>query len=247
MLNDAAALVAYKVAVTATVAGTFAIGSAAADFLVSAAGGVALGLAIGWIGARVQRRLTDAPLAIFLSGPVRLRRLHRGRGGRCLGRPRRGEDRRLFRLALARDVRCRHAAERARVLAGARLRAQRDAVRAAGAAVRGVFESLRETGYAGALLNDVVVVSLVVIAVRLAWQAVPPLLARVSPALGRADTGEDWRERLVVGWSGLRGAISLAAALALPEALDSGAEFAQRDLLILITVGVIAVTLVGQG
>jgi CPA1 family monovalent cation:H+ antiporter len=91
------------------------------------------------------------------------------------------------------------------------------------------------------------VVSLVVIGVRLAWQAAPPLLGRVVPALALADTGADWSERLAVGWSGMRGAISLAAALALPEVLDSGAPFAQRELLIFVTVGVIAVTLVGQG
>ena len=61
------------------------------------------------------------------------------------------------------------------------------------------------------------------------------------PAAASADPGENWRERLVVGWSGMRGAISLAAALALTD------EIAERELLIFITVGVIAVTLVGQG
>jgi CPA1 family monovalent cation:H+ antiporter len=75
----------------------------------------------------------------------------------------------------------------------------------------------------------------------MAWVGIAPLLARVVPAAGRADTGDDWRERLVVGWSGMRGAISLAAALALSH------EIAQRELLIFVTVGVIAVTLVGQG
>jgi CPA1 family monovalent cation:H+ antiporter len=69
----------------------------------------------------------------------------------------------------------------------------------------------------------------------------------VLAPLRRADTGADWRERLVVGWTGMRGAISLAAALALPPMLHSGAEFPKRDVLIFVTVGVIAVTLVGQG
>jgi CPA1 family monovalent cation:H+ antiporter len=63
----------------------------------------------------------------------------------------------------------------------------------------------------------------------------------VLPVLRRADTGADWRERLAVGWSGMRGAISLAAALALPASVD------ERNGLIFVTVGVIAVTLVGQG
>jgi hypothetical protein len=111
----------------------------------------------------------------------------------------------------------------------------------------GVYEGVRESGDIAPLLADVAIVSLVVIGVRIAWQAVPPFLGRCVPALARADTGANWRERLVVGWSGMRGAISLAAALALPEALDSDAPFAQRELLIFVTVGVIAVTLVGQG
>jgi len=111
----------------------------------------------------------------------------------------------------------------------------------------GVYEGLRASGDAGPLLADIALVSLVVIGVRIAWQSVPPLLGRAVPAAARADTGADWRERLAVGWSGMRGAISLAAALALPQTLDSGAPFAERELLIFVTVGVIAVTLVGQG
>jgi len=67
MLNDAAALVAYRVAVTAVVAGSFSLDDAALDFLTSAGGGVAVGLAVGWIGTRVQDRLEDVPLAILLT------------------------------------------------------------------------------------------------------------------------------------------------------------------------------------
>jgi CPA1 family monovalent cation:H+ antiporter len=104
-----------------------------------------------------------------------------------------------------------------------------------------VVEDARAGGGTGALLVDVAIVSAVVIGVRLAWVGIAPLLARCVPAAARVDTGEDWRERLVVGWSGMRGAISLAAALALPATVQ------QRELLIFVTVGVIAVTLVGQG
>ena len=53
-----------------------------------------------------------------------------------------------------------------------------------------------------------------VIGVRLAL-AVPATSLGVLPP-GRLTTGEDWRERVLVGWSGMRGAVSLAAALALP-------------------------------
>ena len=67
MLNDAAALVAYKVAVTAVVAGSLAFGEAIVEFLVSVVAGVGAGLAFGWVGVRVHRKLDDVPLSIFLT------------------------------------------------------------------------------------------------------------------------------------------------------------------------------------
>lgn len=104
-----------------------------------------------------------------------------------------------------------------------------------------VYESVGGSSGVGPQLVDVAAVSAVVIAVRLAWVGIAPLLARFVAGARRADIGENWRERFVVGWSGMRGAISLAAALALPASLP------ERQLLIFVTVGVIAVTLVGQG
>jgi CPA1 family monovalent cation:H+ antiporter len=86
-----------------------------------------------------------------------------------------------------------------------------------------------------------------VVVVRIAFQFLPPALGRLVPALGDTGGGENWRERLLIGWSGMRGAVSLAAALALPFTLDSGAGFDSRDLIVYLTVAVIFVTLVGQG
>jgi CPA1 family monovalent cation:H+ antiporter len=54
-------------------------------------------------------------------------------------------------------------------------------------------------------------------------------------------------ERLVVGWSGMRGAVSLAAALAIPVTTEAGAPLAGRDVVLLLTFGTILVTLVAQG
>ncbi|HEY1539365.1 MAG TPA: Na+/H+ antiporter [Solirubrobacteraceae bacterium] len=258
MLNDAAALAAYKVALAAAVTGTFALGSGVVDFVSSAACGVAFGLAIAWVGVRVQRRLSDVPLAIFLTvlfsygayiGAEHVNdvALHVGLGIHASGvlatvtagvwygwhsHEMFDADTRLSTLAFWQAL-----------VFGLNV----TLFVLLGLQFEGVYETLRAQGDAAALIADVAVVSLVVIAVRLAWQAVPPLLGRVIAPLRRADTGEDWRERLVVGWSGMRGAISLAAALALPEMLNSGARFEQRDRLIFVTVGVIAVTLIGQG
>jgi Na+/H+ antiporter len=258
MLNDAAALAAYKVAVTAVVAGTFHFGEAIAEFVVSVVAGVGVGLAFGWVGERVHRKLDDVPLAIFLTvlfaygayigaeqlgvladKEMELSWLHpsgvlatvtAGVWYGWHGHEMFDADMRLSALAFW-QVLVFGLNATLFVLLGLQL--------------EGVYEGFRDD--AGPLVADIAVVSLVVVGVRLAWQAVAPLLGRGIPAIARADTGADWRERLGVGWSGMRGAISLAAALALPEALDSGGRFAQRELLILVTVGVIAVTLVGQG
>src|SRR5262249_56535866 len=82
---------------------------------------------------------------------------------------------------------------------------------------------------------------------RILWQFLPPALGRINQRVLAFNAGEDWRERLLIGWSGMRGEVSLAAALALPLELDSGAAFPSRDLIIYLTVAVILVTLVGQG
>jgi CPA1 family monovalent cation:H+ antiporter len=260
MLNDAAALAAYKVAVTAVAAGTFSFGDAIGEFVVAVAGGVGVGLAFGWLGVRVHRKLSDVPLSIFLTilfaygayiGAEQIGVLAEGRMGLSWlhpsgvlatvtagvwygwhGHEMFDADTRLSAIAFW-QVLVFGLNATLFVLLGLQF--------------EGVYEGLRASGETAALLADIAVVSLVVIGVRLAWQAVPPLLGSCVPALARADTGADWRERLAVGWSGMRGAISLAAVLALPAALDSGARFEQKGLLIFVTVGVIVVTLVGQG
>src|SRR3990172_4762899 len=93
-----------------------------------------------------------------------------------------------------------------------------------------------------------VVLSLVAIAVRLAWVFPGAYLPRLLvPRLGRPEPPPPWQRVLVVGWSGMRGIVSLAAALALPLATDSGAPFPERDLLVFLAFVVILVTLVVPG
>jgi CPA1 family monovalent cation:H+ antiporter len=241
MLNDGVALVAYRVAVGAAAAGSFHVASAAVDFLWSAAGGVAVGLAVGWVGERMQRKLTDVPLAIFLSVLFAY--------GAYIGAEQLGVSGVLATVTagvwfgwhahemLDADTRLSAVAFWQVLVFGLNV----TLFVLLGLQFEGIYNSVRSSGGAGAVLADVAVVSGVVIAVRLAWVAVAPMIARVVPLAGRADPGENWRERVVVGWSGMRGAISLAAALALPASIP------QRDVIIFITVGVIAVTLVGQG
>jgi len=111
----------------------------------------------------------------------------------------------------------------------------------------GILRQVGEQFTPGEIVGYGLLVSGVVILVRLAWQFLPVAIGRLRPAMGDTGPGQDWRERVLIGWSGMRGAISLAAALALPFTLDSGAAFGSRDLIIYLTVAVIFVTLVGQG
>ena len=62
-----------------------------------------------------------------------------------------------------------------------------------------------------------------------------------------SDEKIDWKNSLIIGWSGMRGIVSLASALALPVTLDNGTAFPQRDTLIFISVVVVLITLVVQG
>ena len=239
MLNDAAALVAYRIAVAAALAGTFSLGEAAWEFVRSAAGGVAIGLAIGWAGQRLYRKLNDAPLAILLSVLYAY--------GAYIGAEEVGASGVLATVVAGvwfgwhghemfdADTRLSAIAFWQVLVFGLNI----TLFVLLGLQFQSVFDNAG--GDTAELLGYVAVVSAVVIGVRLAWVGIAPLLARCVPMAARADPGGNWRERLIVGWSGMRGAISLAAALAL------SADIEQRELMIFVTVGVIAVTLVGQG
>jgi len=102
--------------------------------------------------------------------------------------------------------------------------------------------SARELILWGALMSGVV------IGVRLLWMFLVPYGVRMADR--QASDGPRRAppaERLAVGWAGMRGSVSLAAALAIPLHTDAGAPFPGRGLIIFLAFGVILVTLVGQG
>jgi len=108
---------------------------------------------------------------------------------------------------------------------------------------------VRLEGYPAArLVADGVLLSAVAIVVRFAWVYAALYLPRkLSAALRRSEAAPPEAEFFIIGWCGMRGIVSLAAALALPIALSDGTPFPHRDLLIFFTFVVIAVTLVLQG
>ena len=97
------------------------------------------------------------------------------------------------------------------------------------------------------LLGMAAAVCLTVIVVRLVWIFPATYVPRMLfPAIARRDPAPPARLPLILGWGGMRGAVSLAAALALPHQID-GVELEGRGLMIFLTFSVILVTLVGQG
>jgi Na+/H+ antiporter len=98
---------------------------------------------------------------------------------------------------------------------------------------------------AGTVAAASIAVVLTAVGVRLLWQVLlPPLVARLRPGDEVATLPR--RERLLIGWSGIRGAVSLAIVLSIPRTLD-GHPFPGRPLLLFLTLVVVLTTLLGQG
>jgi CPA1 family monovalent cation:H+ antiporter len=242
LVNDATALVAYRIAVAATVGGGFVAWQAGMRFVVGAAGGVAIGLAVGWLVAEARRRLDDPPVEIMLSLVT----------GYAAYLP---ADRLGVSGVLAAVTTGLYLGWRAPEIASPTTRLLGfsfwDVLVFLLNAILFILVGLQLhpilSGLGGhsaaTLLGLGAAVSAVVVATRIAWQFTVPYLVRLldrRPSQVARRVGA--RARLVSGWSGMRGAVSLAAALALPlEGVP------QRNLIVFLTFAVILVTLVLQG
>lgn len=245
LFNDASSLALYQVAVAAVVTGHFSLARAGLGFVVAVIGGIGIGLAAGWLAARIRGKLCDSTLEItvtlltpFLAW-IPAERLGVSAviavaaAGMYVGVervPDLSSSTRL-RLTVFWEVLDFLIEGLLFVLTGLQLR------QALGGLVR--------LGLGTAAL-DVTVICLTVIAVRAAWV----FLDAYTPGLFHRQTGSsspDWREVAVVAWAGMRGGEALAPALALPLVTASGAAFPGRGILISLTLAVIFVTLVAEG
>jgi CPA1 family monovalent cation:H+ antiporter len=247
LTNDWTALVLYRFAVAAVTSGSFSLWKAGLEFVASGVGGLLVGLAAGWLIRQVRSRIDDPPTEItisILSGYVGYLPAEE------LG----------FSGVIAAVTTGLYMAWYTPQLTTAVMRLQGIAVweiltfllnavlfLLVGLQLPGILDQLsgRETSDLvlwGALLGAVVIL------VRLAWVFTLPYALRL---LDRRESRRRRRlgapERLVVGWAGMRGSVSLAAALAIPLETDAGAAFPGRDLIIFLAFAVILVTLVGQG
>jgi Na+/H+ antiporter len=245
LLNDASALLIYRLAVGAVAASGFSIGAVAPAFLFAVAGSVVAGPALGWLFMRLTARVRDVPTAIILQFVSTF--------GVWIVADRIGLSGVLTMVCYAITV-ARTAPERT----PARMRIPSYAVWDTvvfmlnvlafifiGLQIRPILESLepaargRYFGVAGAVL-------LTVIVVRIAWQmsfnavirwrdrrfGFHPPRPMLRPTIGSG---------LVISWAGMRGIVTVAAALALPAA------FPFRDVIVLTAFSVVLGTLVLQG
>ena len=112
----------------------------------------------------------------------------------------------------------------------------------------GILEGISEDYSLGMLASYAAVVCLAVILARFVWVFPATYVPRkVSLHIRERDPSPPWQNITIIAYAGMRGAVSLAAALAIPLTIQDGTPFPERDLIIFLAFCVIFVTLVGQG
>ncbi len=112
--------------------------------------------------------------------------------------------------------------------------------------MRLLYEHSKQFPLSGILIATALVTAMIVIA-RFAWTFPAIYLPRMIRRVRLRDPAPPWQWAFVLSFTGVRGAVSLAAALALPYALPDGGSFPERDQILFVTFGVIFITLVGFG
>jgi monovalent cation/hydrogen antiporter len=245
--NDATALILYRFAVAAVATGVFSFGEAAATFVLIVVGEISYGIAIGWLSLRLRRWARDPRVEITLSLMTPyvafLVPAHLGGSGVL--------------AAIATGL---YVSWNGPLLIPAATRLQGIffwdllvyllegiVFLVTGLQIRTLLDRsdiypLNEPILAVALTVVVIVVA------RFVWVYPAAYLPRwLSARVARRDPVPPWQWLFFLGFVGVRGVVSLAAALAIPLTTSSGAPFPDRDLILFITFGIIVITLVGQG
>jgi Na+/H+ antiporter len=247
LANDATALVLYRFAIVAVSVGSFSLSQAASTFAAIIAGEILWGIGVGWLMLRLRRWVHDPSIEITLSILTPFLAYwppeHLGGSG-VLATVTTG-------LYMSwNGLRLISAATRLQgvffweffiyLIEGMVFLITGLQARALIAGIRGY--SLSELAIAAGVVSIVVIVS------RFVWMYPAIYLPRwLFPAIRRKDPSPPWQWAFLLSFAGVRGIVSLAAALAIPFTTDSGAPFPARDLILFVTFAVILVTLVGQG
>jgi monovalent cation/hydrogen antiporter len=247
LVNDATALVAYKFAVAAVVTGSFSLTEASGRFVLNAIAGIAIGIAIGYLVARLRKALDDAPTEITIS---LITPYFAYLPAEALG----------VSAVLAAVTTGIYMGWHSPELITPATRIQSFSVweilvfvlNAVLFVLVGLQLPTVLDGIGGMSTRDIVVdaaaVSLAVIVIRFLWVFPTTYVPRWLSRRVRERRGPiTWHFPAIVAWTGMRGAVSLAAALAIPQTIDGGGAFPQRDLIVFLTYAVILVTLLLQG
>jgi CPA1 family monovalent cation:H+ antiporter len=247
LVNDGTALVLYRVAVTAVVAGTFSVWEASWRLVWSVVGGVAIGLIVGFLVAFVRRRIDNPPVEVTIALITGYLAFIPANAAQASG-------------VLAVVTAGIYLGWRTPELTSFQTRLSGSAVweiftfvinavlfALIGLQLPSILDAL--TGYAGTkLVWWGVLVTGTVVVTRLVFVPVFTYLPkRIGGSFGGNNPAPPLNRSMIVAWAGMRGAVSLAAALAVPLTTNGGSSFPQRDLIVFLTFCVILGTLVFQG
>lgn len=248
LLNDASSLIVFRFALAAVLTGQFALREAATSFVLVVVMGILIGLAIGMFVYAIHRFLpTTASIDIVLSfvTPYCLyyvaEEFHYSgvlavvSGGLLLSHKRHTMLTHLSRI------------QGANVWSTVGFVLNGLVFLLIGLELPAIVTQLNTINISTAIGYGLII-SLALIVTRLLCTLGASLFTRfMSQFITVAQANPGWKAPVILGWAGMRGVVSLAAALSIPVLLDRGHPFPQRDLILFITFVVILVTLVFQG
>jgi len=247
LVNDATALIAFRFAVAAVVTGSFSLVDAVGEFALGIVGGVAIGIAVGMLTVQLLRRIDDPPTEAVLTLLMPY----------FAYLPAEALDLSAVVAAVTAGI---YSAMQAPRIFTPTSRLQLNALWElvvfllngalfvlVGLQLPELIEALDGFGpgevaaYAAAIIGTVIVA-------RFLWVFPATYLPRMlSRRIRENDPAPEWQGPFAIAFTGMRGAVSLAAALSIPEVIEGGGEFPFRDLIIFLTFATIVFTVCVEG
>jgi CPA1 family monovalent cation:H+ antiporter len=247
LANDATALILYRFAVAAIATGAFSLERAVGTFALIVVGEIVFGIGVGWLSLRLRRWVENPRVEITLSvmTPYLAYWVPEHLGGSGV----------LATVAAGLYVSWNGPRM---ISASTRLQGvffwdliiyliEGFVFLLTGLQARVLIEKAQDFPVGELVLATAITAAIVIVA-RFVWVFPATYVPRwLSPSLARRDPSPPWQWTFALSFTGVRGVVSLAAALAIPLTIANGASFPNRDLILFATFGVIIVTLVGQG